>query len=74
MEKTDKAKSKSISPIAISTEEYKTGWSKSKANTSSNPTGPDYAMYKCTTHDETLTLFETLLLNIPYQTGYSPSR
>ena len=45
-----------------------------KAGTSSNPIGPDYAMYKCTTQDEILTTFETVLLNIPYQTGYSPSR
>ena len=31
-------------------------------------------MYKCTVHNKSLTTFETLLLNILYQSGYSPSR
>ena len=74
MEKTPEAKQATIYPKTITEEEYKEGWKKANQNTSSNPLGPDYHVYKCTTHNDTLTLFETIMLNIPYQTGYSPKR
>ena len=74
MEKTPLAKQHPVYPTKITEEEYIQGWKKAKHRTSSNPIGPDYNVYKSTIHDDTLTNFETMLLNIPYQTGYSPSR
>ena len=65
---------KSHLPRKISQEEHKEGRKKANPNTSRNPLGPDYQVYKCTTHNNTLTTFETVMLNIPYQTSYSPKR
>ena len=73
-EKINGAKESKISPIIITYKDYTTRWSKLKAGTISDPIGTDYAMYICTTQDEILMTFEILVLNIPYQTGYSPNR
>ena len=71
----DRQRKKSkISPITITTMEYITAWNKFKVCTSSNPIEPNYAICKYTTQDKILTTFKMLLLNIPYQTRYSPNR
>lgn len=74
MEKTHRAKAANEFPTTISEEEYIQGWRNATHNTNSNLTGPNYHVYKSTTHNETLTKFETILLNILYKTGYSPKQ
>mmetsp|Transcript_5909 Transcript_5909/g.9058 ORF Transcript_5909/g.9058 Transcript_5909/m.9058 type:complete len:1660 (+) Transcript_5909:3576-8555(+) len=74
MEKSEIAKADKSQVQPMTLQEYREGWKKAKEKTSSNTYGPGYSEYKAASRDEALATVELLLLNIPFQTGYSPKR
>lgn len=74
MEKLATAKDDKTSLPPMTLDKFQQGWEKAKSKTGSNPSRPGYSAYKAAATDDALSTVELLLLNIPFQTGYSPKR
>ena len=61
-------------PNPITCEEYRRGWRKVKEKISSSPTGLHVGHWKCGSLDNTINWVNASMANIPYLSGYSPSR
>ena len=72
MEKSPKVKADKNCLQPMTLQEFQSGWKKSKEKTGSNTDGPGYSIYKSIATNNALSIVELLLLNIPFQTGYSP--
>ena len=58
----------------ITTEEHCDGWRRVKERTSSGPCGPHFGHFRAGTTNRLIADFEATMANIPFATGYSPSR
>ena len=63
-----------VQPRPISREELAEGWKRVKERTSSSPSGLHIGHWKAGCDDPGIHWINTILINIPYMSGYSPKR